>query len=119
MNATIPAVGLSVELHRAFEVGASFGVAYFTTTVRNEDYKRDQRCCDASFRLQAAARLWEVEGQPTSGISADALAAHGEIGKVDGASFGAPAGTFSSGTEVLVKSGSYVVFDVFEALRGR
>ena len=41
------------------------------------------------------------------------------FGQVDGASFGAPANTFSAVREVLVKGGSYVVFDVFEALRGR
>lgn len=119
VNATIPAAGLSVELHRAFEVGASVGVAYFTTTVRNEDYSVTNFVVTPRLVFKPLRAFGKWRNNPRAGFLQMHWRPMVRFGQVDGASFGAPANTFSSGTEVLVKSGSYVVFDVFEALRGR
>ena len=119
MNATIPAVGLSIELHRAVRGGRQLGVAYFTTTVRNEDYKVTNAVVTPRLVFKPLRAFGKWRDNPRAGFLQMHWRPMVRFGKVDGASFGAPAEHLLAGTEVLVRSGSYVVFDVFEALRGR
>jgi hypothetical protein len=119
VNATISAAGLSIQLHRSIEVGASFGVAVFTTTVAGKDYQvvNPVLAPRLVFKpLRVLLPRWK--NNPRLGFLQMHYRPTVRFGNIDGADFGAPADTFSSGTELLAKSGSWIVIDVLEALRG-
>jgi hypothetical protein len=119
VNANAAGVGFSVELNRFFEVGAGVGFAFFTTTVAEKDYHVFNPTVTPRLVFKPL-RAW---GRWKNNRRAGFLQMHWRpmvrFGKIDGADFGAPANTFSAGTEVLAKSGSWIVLDVLEAIRGR
>ena len=119
VNATISAAGLSFQLHPSIEVGASFGVAVFTTTVADTDYKVTNPVLAPRFVLKPLRLIRKWQNNPRLGFLQMHYRPTVRFGDIDGADFGAPASTFSSGTELLAESGSWVVIDVLELFRGR
>jgi hypothetical protein len=118
VNATIPAAGLAVPLNRFFEVGASVGRAYFRVPDR-DDLGATNWVVTPRLVLKPLRIVGRWKDNPRAGFLQMHYRPMVRFGNINGADFGAPAETFSSGTEVLWRSGSYIVFDVFEALRGR
>jgi hypothetical protein len=118
VTATLATVGVTYHLLKAFEVGASGGVAVFRTTVGNTDYTvknaiisprlvfKPLRAFVPKWRNSSRAGALQMHYRPTI-----------RFGKIDGSDFGVPASTFSSGTEFMPKGYSYVVIDVFDLLR--
>jgi hypothetical protein len=117
VNATIPAAGLSVPLNRFFEVGASVGRAYFKVP-DSEDLGATNWVVTPRLVIKPLRIFGRWKDNPRAGFLQMQYRPMVRFGDINGANFGAPPETFSSGTEVLWRSGSYVVFDIFEALRG-
>jgi hypothetical protein len=116
VTATLAGAGVSFELLKVFEVGASVGLAYFSTEVGNSKYHvvnptLSPRLVFKPLRLvpkwreNRRAGFLQMHYRPTI-----------RFGHIDGSDFGVPAGTFSADTEFL-NGGSLIVIDVLEALR--
>lgn len=118
VTATLAGVGVTFHVLKAFEVGASGGIAVFKTTVGNTDYTvknaivsprlvfKPLRAFVPKWRDSSRAGFLQMHYRPTI-----------RFGKIDGSDFGVPASTFSAGTEFMPKGYSYVVIDVFDLLR--
>ncbi len=118
VTATLAGVGVTYHLFKVFEVGASGGLAVFKTTVGKTDYTVKNAIVSPRLvfkPLRAFVPKWRDSSR------AGALQMHYRptirFGEIDGSDFGAPASTFSAGTEFMPRGYSYVVIDVLDLLR--
>jgi hypothetical protein len=118
VTATLAGIGVTYHVLKVFEVGASGGFAVFKTTVDNSDYTvknfvisprlvfKPLRAFVPKWRNSSRAGALQMHYRPTI-----------RFGEIDGADFGAPASTFSAGTEFMPKGGSFIVVDLFDLFR--
>jgi hypothetical protein len=116
VNATLATLGVTYHLAKVFEVGASAGVAYFTTTVGNTDYKVTNAIVSPRLVFKPLRLIPRLSDNSRAGFLQMHLRPTIRFGEIDGADFGKPGADFQAGTEFL-KGYSYVVIDVLEALR--
>jgi hypothetical protein len=117
VNATLATLGVTYHFAKVFEVGASGGLAVFSTKVGNTEYSVKNGIVSPRLvfkPLRAFVRRWRDNSR--AGFLQMHLRPTIRFGEIDGADFGAPGANFSAGTEYL-KGYSYVVIDVLEALR--
>lgn len=118
VTAKMVETGVSFTQHRALELGAGLGVAYFATTVSGTDYNVTNFTVTPIRVVFKPLRLmpqWRAE--PRAGFLQVHYRGTVRFGDIDGSDFGAPASTFRAGTEYL--NGAGLVIDVLQALRRR
>jgi hypothetical protein len=117
VTAKLFGLGVSFELDPALEVGAGAGVAYFSTTVGTTDFNVTNFTVTPRLVFRPLRLVPRWRNNTRLGFLQMHYRPTVRFGDIDGSDFGAPASTFSAGTELLEKSGSWIVIDVLEALR--
>jgi len=118
VTAKLLETGFSFEQYRFLELGAGFGVAFFSTTVDGTDYNvTNFTVTPVRVALKPLRLIRKWRDNSRAGFLQVHFRGTVRFGEIDGSDFGAPAGTFKAGTEFL--RGGSLVIDVLQAVRGR
>ena len=118
VTAKLLETGLSFGQFPSLEVGAGFGVAFFSTTVGGRDFNvTNFTVTPLRVAFKPLRLVRRFRDNPRVGFLQVHYRGTIRFGDIDGSDFGAPASTFSAGTEFL--NGASLVFDFLQAVRGR
>lgn len=118
VSAKLVETGISLRPRRFLEIGAGLGVAYFSTTVDNIDYKvRNATLTPLRLIIKPLRIVPKLRDKRHTGWLQLHVRGTVRFGDINGADFGVPANTFDAGTELLWGGG--LVIDLLEAVRGR
>jgi hypothetical protein len=118
VTAKLVETGLSFEQYPFLELGAGFGVAFFSTTVGGKDYNvTNFTVTPVRVALKPLRLIPKLRRNTRAGFVQVQFRGTVRFGDIDGSDFGAPASTFKAGAEFL--PGAALVIDVLQAFRGR